>query len=80
MALLRDCTNRYYYAVDTFDLTIRRVLDKNKVARLVLVLAIIAPFVGLGVGLCGAKAEAAIAVWCGIIGLGVIVLNFVAWY
>ena len=60
-------------------LTVRRVLDKAKIARLVLLCAVIAPPIGMLVGFCSGNAEAGIGVWVGILAVGAFILSFAAW-
>ena len=60
-------------------LTVRRVLDKAKIARLVLLCAFIAPPTGLLVGVCTRNVEAGIGIWVGILALGAFILSFAAW-
>ncbi len=60
-------------------ITLRRVLDKAKVARMLVVMLIMSPIFGIAVGHCASSAEAGLAVSAGIFALASFIQGLVAW-
>ena len=58
---------------------IRRVLDKGKVARLLITLLVVSPGFGILVGICSRSAGAGIAVSAGIFALASFIQGLTAW-
>jgi hypothetical protein len=61
-------------------LVIRRVINKTKVAWLLIILLILSPGLGLIVGLCTHKAEVGIAVSAGVFALAAFLQGLAAWF
>ena len=61
-------------------IVIRKVLDKPKIARLLIFLLIISPALGIVVGLCTHKAGVGIAVSAGVFALASFLQGFTAWF
>lgn len=61
-------------------LVIRRIIDKTKVARLLIILLILSPGLGLIIGLCTHKAEVGIAVSAGVFALAAFLQGLAAWF
>lgn len=61
-------------------LVIRRVINKTKVAWLLIILLVLSPGLGLIVGLCTHKAEVGIAVSAGVFALAAFLQGLAAWF
>ena len=60
-------------------IVVKRIIDKTKVARLLVLLSVLSPGVGLLVGMCSRNAQAGIAVSAGIFALASFILELTAW-
>lgn len=60
-------------------LVVRRVIDRSKVAWLLILLLFLSPVFGIGVGICSHNADVGIAVSAGMFALATFVQGLVAW-
>ena len=60
-------------------IVIKQVIDKAKVAWLLILLLFLSPVLGIGVGICSHNAEVGIAVSAGVFALASFVQGLVAW-
>lgn len=75
-----DKTSRACIEADNREIiVVRRVIDRAKVASLLILLLFFSPTLGIGVGVCSHNADVGIAVSAGVFGLASFVQGLVAW-